>query len=128
MNCKEIFDNAFSAVTPLSDTDTVLMNVKERAGKMKTNDGFERKELHEITVHVPEKKPTRKAPLIAGVSLFAAAAAGFGIFAWNTGTYHTPDSLIYPAASSQQGRGTDLSSVMWSLRSKMSITTDSLSA
>ena len=75
MDIKDIFERAFSGVSPLSDSETIFMNVKERAEKMEKNNDFEVKRLIEIEVPEPRAKKS-KAPVIAGAAAAVAIIAG----------------------------------------------------
>ncbi len=82
MDYEKIFEKAFENVTdkyPCSDHVTAFRNVIERTEKMKQNKELiktEEKHLVEITVPSDAQKKRSKAPLIAGVSVLAAAAIG----------------------------------------------------
>ena len=75
----KMFREAFDRIQPAADDKSFIESVTERKRNMK-KDEYERRELHEITVPKVEYKP-RKAPWIAAIAGFTAAAAGLGFFA-----------------------------------------------
>ncbi len=104
MNFKEIFEQAFSGVTPLSGDHSIMRKFRERAYKMekekKKSGGIireEQKQLVEITVpKTPERTRGRKAPFIIGAAAAVAAASGLGFWA---GTGARPQTHSPAAAS-----------------------------